>query len=150
MGLPGCIRQTLQELTMPGRSVILFFVHYFMLHLYNKCPGTLKWLIIDFCVVLLKNIRQMQLAAVPKLWGSFWRRITQTKPLLVTTRQSSWLSKLCLRWAQILSLSECIWTCTLYQLHILKLSYYLTALQRSWDATIVAYWKVLLWALDVL
>lgn len=45
--------------------------------------------------------RQMQLAVVQKRWGNSWRRTTQMKPLLVTTRRSSWLSKPCLRYGCI-------------------------------------------------
>ena len=64
MGLPGCIRQTHQEPTTPGRSVSCLFVCDFG-------PVTFAPLCIDliitFCVILAKKIRQMQLAVVQKL-----------------------------------------------------------------------------------
>lgn len=41
--------------------------------------------------------RQMQLDAVQKLSGSSWRRTTRMKPLLGTTRPSSWPSRPCWR-----------------------------------------------------
>lgn len=44
--------------------------------------------------------RQMQLAAVQKQWGNSWKRTTQMKQLLVTTRRSSWLLKPCWRWGR--------------------------------------------------